>query len=286
MSDTEGATKKGGYRLEYANSARAKCKGTKPCLGTPIPKGTLRVGSVVDIKGHTNFAWRHWGCTTPKIIANMKAKFSDPDDLDGFEDLNKEDQDRVRHAWEEGHVADEDIPPTARKPVDTANGEDDVEKPKKKRAPAKKKAEAEGDEEEKPKKKRATKPKKIDEDAEDEDTEEVIKAAPVKKSRAKKHEGEEEGEKSKGTSRRQPAPKKSAAKKKAAKNESEASGEDFGEELGEIDDDEDEDADESAGKKRKRPASTKQAAGAKKSKGGSSRAKKSKAVVEEDEDDE
>ena len=27
MSDNEGPTKKSGYRLEYANSARAKCKG-------------------------------------------------------------------------------------------------------------------------------------------------------------------------------------------------------------------------------------------------------------------
>lgn len=117
----------------------------------------------------------------------MKAKFSGPDDLDGFEDLREEDQERVRSAWVDGRVADEDIPPTARKPADAANGEDDEEKPKKKRAPAKKKAEVEGDEEEKPKRKRATKPKRTDEEAEDEaeDTEEKPKSAPAKKSRAK-----------------------------------------------------------------------------------------------------
>lgn len=117
----------------------------------------------------------------------MKAKFSSPDDLDGFEDLKEEDQERVRRAWEEGRVADEDIPPTARKPTDAADGEDDEEKPKKKRAPAKKKVEAEGDSEEKPRRKRATKPKKTDEEAEDEaeDTEEKPKSAPAKKSRAK-----------------------------------------------------------------------------------------------------
>ncbi|KAI9464225.1 hypothetical protein HD554DRAFT_1991603, partial [Boletus coccyginus] len=159
MSDNEGATKKGGYRLEYASSARSKCKGVyMTFLGTPIPKGALRMGSVVDIKGNTNFAWRHWGCTTPRIITNMKAKFASPEDLDGFEDLNEEDQERVRRAWEEGRVADEDIPETARKPADA----EDDEKPKKKRAPAKKKDEGEGDEEEKPKKKRATKSKKVD----------------------------------------------------------------------------------------------------------------------------
>lgn len=118
----------------------------------------------------------------------MKAKFSDPEDLDGFEDLKEEDQARVRRAWEEGHVADEDIPPSARKPADTEN---DEEKPKKKRAPAKKKAEEEGDEEEeKPKKKRATKQKKTDEEAEDEGeaaqvTEGKSKSATIKKPRAK-----------------------------------------------------------------------------------------------------
>lgn len=116
----------------------------------------------------------------------MKAKFTSPDDLDGFEDLNKEDQERVRRAWEQGRVDDEDIPPTARKPADATNAEDDEEKPRKKRAPAKKKDETEGDEEEKPKRKRATKPKKTDEEAEDEaeDTE-GKKRAPAKKSRAK-----------------------------------------------------------------------------------------------------
>lgn len=119
----------------------------------------------------------------------MKAKFASPDDLDGFEDLKEEDQERVRRAWEQGHVADEDIPPTARKQAEDANAEDDEEKPKKKRGPAKKKVEGEGDEEEKPKKKRATKPKKTEDEGEDEDdaedVEDKIKSAPVKKPRAK-----------------------------------------------------------------------------------------------------
>lgn len=118
----------------------------------------------------------------------MKAKFTNPDELDGFEDLKEEDQERVRRAWDQGHVADEDIPPTARKPADAADDEDDEDKPKKKRVPAKKKVEAEGDEE-KPKKKRATKQKKTEYEAEGEDdaedTEEKSKSAPVKRSRAK-----------------------------------------------------------------------------------------------------
>jgi len=280
MSDNEGPTKKSGYRLEYASSARAKCKGAKPCAGTPIPKGAMRVGTIVDFRGNTSFAWRHWGCTTPRIITNMKEKFSNPDDLDGFEDLNDEDKERVRRAWDQGHVDDDDIPPTARKPADAEGDED---KPKKKRAPAKKKAEAEGDEEEKPKKKRAAKSKKTEDEVEDEgETEEIEekpKRAAAKKPRTKKHE-EEDAEKPKGTR----GPRKVAAKKK--KDESEASGEDFAEELAEVDDEPEVDVDEPAGKKRKRPASTKQAAATKKPRAASSRTKKSRAVAEEDEDDE
>lgn len=85
--------------------------------------------------------WRHWGCVTPRIIDNMKNSFGEADDLDGFDELKDEDQERVQKAWEEGHVADEDIPDSARKPA--GNGEDDEDdegekKSKKKSAKAKK----------------------------------------------------------------------------------------------------------------------------------------------------
>ncbi|KAL4246389.1 hypothetical protein ABKN59_009156 [Abortiporus biennis] len=119
MSDTDGDTKerKGGYRFEYSPNNRAKCKGPKPCNGTTLVKGEIRVGSVVDFKGHTSLSWRHWGCVTPKMISNMKNIHDDADELDGFEDLNADDQAKIRKAWEEGHVADEDIPESARKPA-------------------------------------------------------------------------------------------------------------------------------------------------------------------------
>lgn len=133
MSDAEGE-KKSGYRLEYAPSRQSKCSGPKPCTGTKIEKGALRMGSLIDFKGNTTFKWRHWGCVTPTIIKNMKNSFPDADDLDGFEDLQAEDQERVRTAYEEGKVADEDIPETARKPADENGDEEDEEKPKKKKA--------------------------------------------------------------------------------------------------------------------------------------------------------
>lgn len=83
----------------------------------------------------------------------MKKAFSEADELDGFGDLQPADQDKIRKAWEDGHVADDDIPETARKAEgdDVANEE---AKPKKKRAPAKKGDEGEAS---KPKKARTSK---------------------------------------------------------------------------------------------------------------------------------
>ena len=76
----------------------------------------------------------------------MKAQFDEADDLDGFEDLNDEDQERIRKAYEVGHVADEDIPESARKPADDADEDDeDGAKPKKKAAAKGKKAAAADD---------------------------------------------------------------------------------------------------------------------------------------------
>jgi len=68
----------------------------------------------------------------------MKKSFSDADELDGFDELEPADQDRIRKAWDEGCVPDEDVPETARKPEKA----DDEEKPRKKRAPSKKDDEA------------------------------------------------------------------------------------------------------------------------------------------------
>lgn len=80
----------------------------------------------------------------------MKKSFGEGSELDGYDDLKPEDQAKIVKAWQDGHIADEDIPDSARKPV----GEDGEEKPKKARkAPAKKKAmESDGEADERPKK--------------------------------------------------------------------------------------------------------------------------------------
>ena len=67
----------------------------------------------------------------------MTKAVENAEDLDGYEDLRDEDKAKIDTAWEVGHVADEDIPASARKPA--KEDDDGEEKPKKKRAPAKKK---------------------------------------------------------------------------------------------------------------------------------------------------
>lgn len=140
--------------------------------------------------------WRHWGCTTSKIIENIKKSFEEASELNGYDELRPEDQAKIDKAWVDGHVADEDIPETARKPVKddeggasdpdkdkekakkkakaaaaaarkkkaaekaAASDEEDDDEPKKKRAPPKKKAPAEK-KEKAPPKKRAPKKKKV-----------------------------------------------------------------------------------------------------------------------------
>ncbi|KAF9450210.1 zf-PARP-domain-containing protein, partial [Macrolepiota fuliginosa MF-IS2] len=118
------AEKSTGYRVEYASSARAKCKGPKPCAGTAIDKGELRFGTLVEIRSAHTFQWRHWGCVTSRILDNLKKNISEPNDLDGFDALQEADQAKIIKAWQDGHVADEDIPESARKP----EGEESEEK--------------------------------------------------------------------------------------------------------------------------------------------------------------
>ncbi|KAF9057231.1 hypothetical protein BJ165DRAFT_1419306 [Panaeolus papilionaceus] len=112
-----------GYRLEYAPSPRAKCKGSKPCNGTPIDKGELRLGTLIDMRGIPAFQWRHWGCVSSRILSNLRSSFSEVAEIDGYEELCDEDKQRVTRAWEEGNVADEDIPESARRHRSAKDGE-------------------------------------------------------------------------------------------------------------------------------------------------------------------
>ncbi|KAL2222518.1 poly polymerase and DNA-ligase Zn-finger region-domain-containing protein [Thermoascus aurantiacus ATCC 26904] len=101
------------YRLEEASTSRAGCQ-NKECKDEKIKimKGELRLGTWVDNERFQSFFWRHWGCVTPKIIANLKETLTgssgeiDYTLLDGYEELSPENQAKVRKALEQGHVAD------------------------------------------------------------------------------------------------------------------------------------------------------------------------------------
>ncbi|KAL7409226.1 hypothetical protein BDY24DRAFT_419112 [Mrakia frigida] len=109
-----------GYRVEYAAGGNAACKGPAPCKGFRIAKGELRFGTTVDFNGKTTWAWRHWGCVTPKVIANVKTELEgdDPELLDGYEVMTEEDQARITKAWEAGEIDPADKSTHVKPPVD------------------------------------------------------------------------------------------------------------------------------------------------------------------------
>jgi hypothetical protein len=47
--------------------------GKKPCKGTKIEKGTLRLGVWVEIQGHGSFKWKHWGCELFQVSCGADA---------------------------------------------------------------------------------------------------------------------------------------------------------------------------------------------------------------------
>lgn len=124
------------YCIEYARSSRSKCKGLKPCKGTPINEGDLRFGTWVEFRANHTVVWRHWGCVTPKLLENLKKTISEPSQLEGYNNLRESDRTKIVKAWEDGRVAEDDIPESAKS---TVNGFGE-EKPKKKKDGGNKKA--------------------------------------------------------------------------------------------------------------------------------------------------
>jgi len=169
MSDDGEGKKSGGYKFDYATTNRSQCKGPKPCNGTKLVKGTLRLGVVREFRGHPSWIYRHYGCTTKKVFQNMKKSFESAEDIEGFAEFTETDQEKVRVAWEKEEVAAEDIPATA---VAGADDDEDDEAPKKKAGRPRKKQKMDyddGSDEPKPKKKAAPRRRKkadSDEDAE------------------------------------------------------------------------------------------------------------------------
>ncbi|RMJ24638.1 zinc ion binding protein [Aspergillus sp. HF37] len=103
----------GTYRVEEATSGRAGCQ-NKECKDqkVKIQKGELRFGSWVENEKYQSFTWKHWGCVTPKQFNNIVESLEDAGmeakDLDGFEELSEENQEKIVKAIEAGHVDDAD----------------------------------------------------------------------------------------------------------------------------------------------------------------------------------
>jgi len=163
-----------GYRVEYASSGRAKCNGRKPCKGTAIGKGQIRFGTWVTVHENGAFKWRHWGCLTSSVLKNVSEELEGKiSELDGFEELEVGDQEKIKKAFEEGRVDPDDVPPTAVPEKSAAEEEDDKAPKKRKRAPAKKKP-------------KANSPQPLDESASaDRPEEEEADEKPAKKKRAR-----------------------------------------------------------------------------------------------------
>lgn len=193
------------YHIEYAKSGRAKCKGPKktcPSEDRSIKGGDLRLGSEIESTGFTGVAWRHWKCTTPKVLEHLSGLDS-LEDLVGFSELHEEDQERVRKAVEEGHVSETEGDDEEEKKEE----EKPKAKPKASKKASKKETNNEDASEEKPEpKKRGRKPKA----ATDESTKEA------KPSAAKKRKEKDT------TEQETAAPKKKRVSKKASKAAEEA----------------------------------------------------------------
>lgn len=100
----------GAHRIEVSPNNRAGCKNTE-CKknGIKIQKGQIRYGTFVTGPEWQSWAWKHWGCVTPKQISNLKRDIEgDASQLDGYDELPEEFQEKVVNAIEQGHIDDED----------------------------------------------------------------------------------------------------------------------------------------------------------------------------------
>ncbi|CCA72293.1 hypothetical protein PIIN_06227 [Serendipita indica DSM 11827] len=165
MSDAEGSSRKGQYKIEYSPNNRAACKGPKPCKGTKLSTGEMRLGTVNEVKGHISWAYRHYGCTTSTVFNNMKKAYGAASEVEGFDQLKPEDQEKFTKAWDKGEVEPEDLlkakkllrrsrlgPGRSKRQTsdygDDDDDEEDEPKPKKKAAPRRKKKKADSDDDE------------------------------------------------------------------------------------------------------------------------------------------
>lgn len=82
----------------YAPTNRASCKGK---CKTTIQMGAIRLGtSGAGAGGYTMVSYRCLSCVTKQQFKNMVEKFGSVENVEGFSELNSEDQGKVRAAVE------------------------------------------------------------------------------------------------------------------------------------------------------------------------------------------
>ncbi|KAG1441511.1 hypothetical protein G6F56_011449 [Rhizopus delemar] len=73
--------------------------------------GELRMGA--DIEKMKGVIWRHWTCCSDQVFENMRKTISGPEELNGWNELREDDQERVRRGWNEGSIPDNERPDPA-----------------------------------------------------------------------------------------------------------------------------------------------------------------------------
>jgi hypothetical protein len=76
------------------------------------------------------------------MVAKLKQSYAKPEEIEGFDELKEAEQEKVKRAWEEGAIPDEDQGPGEPVPSEkkkapakrTRKGDDGEEKPARKRA--------------------------------------------------------------------------------------------------------------------------------------------------------
>ncbi|KAF9470596.1 hypothetical protein BDN70DRAFT_888939 [Pholiota conissans] len=79
---------------------------------TPMPSGTLRYGRTVSSEVGESVEWRHWGCVTSNILAELAAISASQ--IAGFESLKPQDQNKIRMAISLRRIDPADVPASAR----------------------------------------------------------------------------------------------------------------------------------------------------------------------------
>jgi len=152
------------YKVEYSKSGKEECKNTR--CHKAFEKGELRLGKVVGSSPKSvNTHWYHVGCMFDSLRRARKAskKISGESDLKGFDQLNEDDQKKIRE-----YIVESKLPPRKRKELLPGAPDGEVKKkpkksPKKKKESSSSSSDSSDDEKEKKKEEKKKEEKKKEE---------------------------------------------------------------------------------------------------------------------------